>query len=195
MDTERPHPVAVNSNPTTSKLALASIILGGCSFFCGIFSGLPAVVCGIISLNRLGKVSALKGTSLAVTGICLGVVSVITTGILAGLVIPALLSANSKALQMRTVVEGKELSVLLFTYANDHEGKYPDRLEDLVDAGYLSDSGILYNRETNQLRLQYTPGLTTSSPPKTVILRLIPATKSDARVIVSVDMSSEWSRH
>lgn len=58
------------AQPTTSGMAIASLILGICSFCAGIFASLPGIILGIISLGKIKKSNGqLKGRGLAIGGI------------------------------------------------------------------------------------------------------------------------------
>lgn len=68
-----------------SKAAVWSLVLGILSMFCcGFFTGIPAIIVGIIALvNIANAAGALQGKGLAIAGV--------TTGVLGGIVIPIVL--------------------------------------------------------------------------------------------------------
>ena len=59
----------------TSGLATASLILAIVSPFCHVFAAVPAVICGLMALSEISKSRGkLKGASMAMAGIVLGIV-------------------------------------------------------------------------------------------------------------------------
>ena len=55
--------------PQTSGLAITSLILGCASFVCWIFTGLPAVILGIVALRQINRSNGrIKGDGLAIGG-------------------------------------------------------------------------------------------------------------------------------
>jgi hypothetical protein len=83
----------------TSKLAVWSMVAGIASMFCSFLTGIPAVIMGMISLNRIGKSNhGLTGSGFAIAGIITGVVcGVIGTAALAGLAAPMVIQQRHKA--------------------------------------------------------------------------------------------------
>ncbi len=66
------------SEPTrTSAGAIASLVLGitGLLFF-GLLAGIPAVVCGHVSLGNIRKDSLLSGRSMAIAGLITGYIAI-----------------------------------------------------------------------------------------------------------------------
>ena len=54
----------------TSRLAITSFVLGMLSLVCAILTGIPAIICGIISLVKISKSQGrLKGNGYAIAGI------------------------------------------------------------------------------------------------------------------------------
>lgn len=69
----------------TAPLAVISLVLGflSCVIF-GILSGIPAVICGHISLSRLKREpNKYKGRRLAIAGVVLGYIGILLTIMLA----------------------------------------------------------------------------------------------------------------
>ncbi len=65
-----PAPPAGAVEGKTSGLAITSFVLGMLSFVCAIFTGIPAIICGIISLVKISKSQGrLKGNGFAIAGI------------------------------------------------------------------------------------------------------------------------------
>jgi hypothetical protein len=166
-------------NNRTSKLAVSSLVLGILgTFCCGLFAGFPAFICGAISLCQQKKHPATKNLVMALIAIALSAVSIFTTGVLAGLMVPGINKALESAKQTKELADIRQVGVMLFAYANDHEGKYPDSFEDFVSAELKDKSGaeldhlnkLFYQPKSHELRWKYTPGLTINSPAETVLL-------------------------
>ncbi len=156
----------------TSGLALASLILGLAGFLCSCLTGLPALVCGILALNQIRKSPAMEGRGMAIAGISLGALSLV----LLVLSLPAISTAIEKSKQVTELSYCHQVGLMLFAYASDHSGKYPDSLDVLADpknAGVDAQtlSKLLYKPGTREYRWKLTPGLSTSSPPDTVLLQ------------------------
>ena len=85
----------------TSKVAVASLILGGLSLIFSCLAGLPGFILGFIALEQIKKSGGLlKGSGLAVTGLILsGVLSFVSLviAILIGMLLPALEQAREAA--------------------------------------------------------------------------------------------------
>ncbi len=106
----------------TSRLAIASLILGILSLFtCGI-TAIPAVILGIISIVKIEKSGGrLAGRGFAIVGMVVPVVVFFMMGIL----LPALLRVRQIAFR---VVCGMNLSGLgkaMLIYADDYDDEFP----------------------------------------------------------------------
>src|SRR6476469_9565061 len=80
--------------PKTDGGAIASMILGIASFeLClSLFAGIPAIILGHISRSKIKKsMGRLQGDGLALTGLILGYISLITIPLIAAIAIPHLL--------------------------------------------------------------------------------------------------------
>lgn len=76
-----------NEPPRTSRMAVASLVLGIASFLLWLLTGLPAVILGTIALVQIrNSRGQLKGEGMAIAGI-------VTAGISAFLIIPLMLAA------------------------------------------------------------------------------------------------------
>ena len=85
----------------TSGKAIASLILGLCSPVACVFTGLPAVILGMMGLNDINKSkSRLKGKGMATTGIVLGSLTflIVPFAVVAALLLPAVQAAREAAL-------------------------------------------------------------------------------------------------
>jgi len=64
--------------PRTAGTAIASLVCGICVFLCGIFTGIPAVICGHVALSQIKKSNGqVIGRGMAITGLVLGYLTII----------------------------------------------------------------------------------------------------------------------
>lgn len=97
-------PTAAPTGPTrTSRLAVASLVLGilSCPFL--ILTGIPGLICGIMGLMRISRsertaaVPRLTGQGLAIAGIILSSLTLLVAPVVAGLLLPAVQAAREAA--------------------------------------------------------------------------------------------------
>ena len=144
-------PTAAHQPVQTASSSLPgwSLGLGIASFLCGIFAGLPAVICGHKSLGKMkrGEVSD-SGRGMAIAGLIMGYISVAMTvvmiPIMAAIAIPTFNSVQEKAIEAKSRSHVQQILLLCKQYANDHDGSYPPTLETLVKEGLLTDEKILH---------------------------------------------------
>jgi hypothetical protein len=119
-------------------LAVASLILGIVAMLClGPFAGIPALILGIVALNRTRRQPDLyAGNGFAIAGITLGAVSFLSLFILAGMFLPALAKAREKAQSIRCVNNLKQIGVATMIYASDHADTFPADLTQLDQMGF-----------------------------------------------------------
>jgi hypothetical protein len=78
--------------PKTEGMAVISLVLGVLSFFCSIFTGIPAILCGHIARARIsGSNGTLAGGGIALTGLALGYLSLL---LLVGVIVLATLGVG-----------------------------------------------------------------------------------------------------
>ena len=127
-------------------MALVSMVLGICSFFTWIITGIPAVICGHIAKSKIKKSGgALSGSGMATTGLVCGYVSfglIFVIAFLAALATPVIMKQKRKADQVQTSSAAKQTFLYLIEYDDDH-GKFPDSLEDLAAANPSYDAAAL----------------------------------------------------
>ena len=116
-------------------MAVASLVLGITSYItCGL-TILPAVICGVLALDKIKKANgALVGRGQALAGIILGGACVFVlaiVGLLAAIAIPSFVQARQMALAMQCQNNLKQLGTACIQYATEHDGTLPAKLEEL----------------------------------------------------------------
>jgi hypothetical protein len=124
--TQRPAAPIVPEGPVSNGMAITSLALGICSFCLSLFAGIPAVITGHIALNRIRREPHRHGGSgMAIAGLVLGYMSILFIPILAGLMLPALAKAKSKAQRISCVSNLKQVALGARMYANDNKEVFP----------------------------------------------------------------------
>lgn len=144
-------PTAVHQPVQTASSSLPgwSLGLGIASFLCGIFAGLPAVICGHKSLGKMkrGEVSD-SGRGMAIAGLIMGYISVAMTVIMIpimfAIAVPTFNSVQEKAIETKSSNQVRQIIFGCKQYALDHDGSYPPDLETLVTDGIITDEKILH---------------------------------------------------
>ena len=139
-------PAVVATPQGTSGLAIASLICGILVFVTFGLAGLAAVITGHMALSRIRKsAGALKGRGMAIAGLVMGYLGFGLTfiAILASLAVPAFTMVQQQGLQMKVVVNARQLVLGAKQYAADHDGKYPPTLDTLFDEQILTDRKLL----------------------------------------------------
>jgi hypothetical protein len=107
----------------TSGMAVASLVLGILGF-CGI-TALAGIVLGIIAQIQITKSNGrLKGSGLAIAGICVSGLMLFLI-VPASLLLPALARAKAKAQAINCVSHMKQISLAIRMYANDYKDNLP----------------------------------------------------------------------
>jgi prepilin-type processing-associated H-X9-DG protein len=117
----------MGAEPKTSGLAIASLVMGILTLFCSLFMAIPAIICGIIALVKIGKSNGqLKGNGFAIAGIVVpAVLSLVIVPLLLAILMPVL--SRTKHIAQRVVcgTNLKGLSTAMMVYANDYDDQYP----------------------------------------------------------------------
>jgi type IV pilus assembly protein PilA len=128
--------------PRTDGGAIASLVLGIASFvLClSLFTGIPAIILGHISRSKIKKsMGSLQGDGLALTGLILGYISLVSIPIIAAIAIPNLLRARISANESQAASTVRVLNTAQITYSTS----YPDQgyARDLATLGGNCTSG------------------------------------------------------
>ena len=168
----------IPTQPTTSGMAIAVLILGVCGFCAGIFTSLPGIILGIISLGKIKRSNGqLKGRGLAIGGIVTASVAMVlqVAVILLAILMPALAQTRSLASRLVCGTNLSGLSKAMFVYANDYDEKFPtpeNWCDLLVQYADVDERQFVCPEAKRKGRCHYAinPKATPSSPPDTVLL-------------------------
>ncbi len=121
---QAPPPAA--AAPQTSGMAITSLVLGIGSFFCWIFTGLPALVLGIVALRRIKRSGGqLTGDGLAIAGIVTGAVSTfLILPVMVALLLPAVQAAREAAQRNASMNNMKQIMIAMQNHS-DARGSLP----------------------------------------------------------------------
>jgi prepilin-type processing-associated H-X9-DG protein len=110
----------------TSGLAIAALVCGILSVFTCLFTAIPAIVLGIVSLVKISNSAGrLKGTGMAIAGIVTPVAALPLMALLLGILMPALARTRQIAFRMVCGTNLSGLSKAMMIYANDYDDQYP----------------------------------------------------------------------
>lgn len=187
----------------TSGLAVASMICGISSLLL-LLPAIPAVILGHMGLSAIKKsAGALKGGGMAVTGLVTGylmIAAIPIIAILASLAVPAFNSIQKQALQMKSVVNAKQLVLGMRQYAADHEGNFPPSLETLYEEKILDDRRLLeepatQGKTTGEQAWEYRgAGLKDSGEGTAIVLISRKADRRGERIVARLDGTAEVVR-
>ena len=191
----RQMPVHAGQPPQSSGLAIASLILGILSLFMALLTGIPAVICGHLSLSRIKRAQgALTGRGMAITGLILGYLGISLTVffVLLGIALPVFNAVQERGLATKGLAEAKQIGLACKLYAGDHQGNFPPTLDDLVPT-YLSDKHLFVcplGKGTSESGYDYFGGKD-SDPNSKILLSSKATMRNHKRIVVHVDDSAD----
>lgn len=117
----------VPTQPRTSGMAITSLVFGCASFMCSIFTGLPAVILGVLALRKINRSGGqLKGDGLAIAGIVTGGVSTfLMLPIMIALLLPAVQAAREAARRNVSMNNLKQIVLALHNYHDQYRAFPP----------------------------------------------------------------------
>ena len=190
-----PFPAAV---PQTSGLAIASLVLGILSFFTAGLTGIAAVICGHLATGRIKRSNGrLVGRGIAIAGLVTGYLGfvLIFLGILAGIALPVFNSIQVRGKAVKGLAQAKQIALGCKLYAGDHNGNYPETLDQLIP-DYVSDRRIFVcplSADQTSVGYKYYGG-TEAYPASKVLLENKDAWKQHFHIVVHMDASGEITR-
>jgi len=161
---EQPPPSAHPVTQRTSGLAIVSLICGLSSFIVPILPAFVAIFTGHISRSKIKKSGgAIVGKGMALSGLICAYASLfLITSTVTWLIYDHKKSKRIEAEEIaEEIKDGKEIYQLVLKYEADH-GKFPDKLSELVEKGYVSSLDHL--QPTRGENWIYFKGLTSKSP-------------------------------
>ncbi|MCK4300145.1 MAG: DUF1559 domain-containing protein, partial [Planctomycetes bacterium] len=116
-----------------------------------------------------------------------------TTGVVAAAMLPALARAREAARKAVCKSNLKQIGLALAIYANDHDDKYPLRLEDLL-VGYLPDAEVLQcpSDSSEERSYLYVPGLSVAHEATLMVVVERRGNHTGGRNVLFVDSHVEW---
>lgn len=167
----QPPPNFPSSLKKTSGLAITSLVCGIISFVLPVLPAIVAIICGYLSRSRIKTSNgSLVGKRMALAGLICGYVSlVLITVIVCGAVYSFNGSKRVKAEEIAIEISrGKKIHALVLQYESDH-GKFPERLGELVEKGYIDSLDQL--QPTQGGHWVYFTGLTSKSSSYKYLIR------------------------
>ena len=112
---------------------MASLLLGLSSLIFLALTGIPAVICGRLSLSQIKRSEGKQtGRTLALVGIACGSLGVAATIAVAVFVISLMMEVNQGGRGRISLNQAKSIAHECFLYAADHGGRFPMDLDELV---------------------------------------------------------------
>jgi hypothetical protein len=181
------------SQPESSGLAVASLVLGILSFFTLGLTSLPAVICGHIASSRIkNSAGRMSGGGLALGGLItgyFGFLSLAAFGV--GFTMPIFAHVQDRGQTVKCLAEARQIGAACTLYALDHHGQYPPALEQLVP-DYLPDNHFFdcpLQKQQPHSGYDYFGGKD-SDPPNKVLLSSKAVTHDHQKIIVTANGSA-----
>ena len=112
----------------TSGLAIASLVLALLGLVTCFVTALPAFICGLIALVRIGRSRGqARGVGLAIAGMVIPVVSLMLATLMAAILLPALVTVRGVAQTSVCQSNMKTLALAMTLYSLDNDGALPSQ--------------------------------------------------------------------
>lgn len=130
--------------PKTPGIAIASLVLGIFGVVGACLTGIPAVICGHLALSRIGKSNgALGGKGIAIAGTVIGYVAIAWSVLLIpALTVPIIGNVQDRGMQTKLVANARQIFLGCKVYSVEHDGRFPESLEQLVEEGMMEDGPV-----------------------------------------------------
>lgn len=158
--------------PPTPGMARAALICGILGVTClGCFAGVPAIICGHLAQNRVGRSGgALGGGGLALAGLIMGyvslVLSVLIVPLLSALVIPIYARAHQQSHRAQTQNLIRQLNVAIRSYEVEY-GHLPmpsTKQDTTVDHSVVIEALTGVNETLNPKKIIFLKAATSNGP-------------------------------
>lgn len=176
-----------------SGLSIASLVCGILTLLTCIITGIPAIICGHMALSKIKKSGgAVGGKGMAIAGLVMGYLSLVF-GIF---VIASMASVGTAAYKRgadraKSLINARQIVMACKNYALNHDGKYPNALEELLKEGDITDDKILHDpmlQDDTLIGYEYFgAGMKDSDPPDKVLLMSKSADSSGKKVVARND--------
>jgi len=111
--------------PRTSGKAIASLVLGICSFVTCVLTAIPAIILGILGLTDINDPKKnVRGQGMAIAGIVLGGINLLSIPVLIALLLPAVQAAREAARRAQCTNNLKRIALAMYNYDSEH-GNFP----------------------------------------------------------------------
>lgn len=112
----------------TSGMAIISMILGLSSFICTVFTGLIAIILGVLALSKISNSNGrVVGNGFAIAGIVTGAMGCLWTLVLIGMLIPAVQQVRTAARRTMTMNNTRQICLASLNYESANM-RFPSNL-------------------------------------------------------------------
>jgi prepilin-type processing-associated H-X9-DG protein len=112
--------------PTTSGLAIASLVFGVLGFITLGITGLIGLILGIVALIKIGgSRGALRGEGLAIAGIVVSALNILFVPVMAAILFPVFMQAREAERVSECLSHVKQIDLGIMAYAQDYDERYP----------------------------------------------------------------------
>ena len=182
-----------NSSP-----AIVSLVCGILSVtILPILAAIPAIICGHVARSSIKRArGVLGGDGMALAGLIMGYISFAALPLLAGIALPVFGAIQAKSKQTQSLYNGHQIAIACRTYANDHNGAFPEALEELVPKYVATPKVFICPISGPSVPIGYEYYGGKVSDPESDILLVSKAVSryGSRRVVVHVDSTAEVVR-